>query len=248
VTSESQQRDHYDAIFSDYEKHYDDPSSHRYRNEFVYDPLFEGVDLAGARVLEAMCGSGQATRYLTERGARVVGLDISNEAIASYRNRWNDATAVCGSILESGFPSESFDCVVVIGGLHHLHPHVDSAVREIARVLRSGGHFCLVEPHAGSLPDLFRKVWYRHDHYFADNEASVDVTDLARAHAGAFESVREVFFGGIAWLLVVNSLIFRIPHQLKPFYTPPLLAVERWTRPLQTKRMSCMAACHWIKR
>jgi SAM-dependent methyltransferase len=248
VTSESQQRDHYDAIFSDYEKHYDDPSSHRYRNEFVYDPLFEGVDLNDARVLEAMCGSGQATRYVTERGARVVGLDISNQAIASYRNRWKDATAVCGSILESGFPSESFDCVVVIGGLHHLHPNVDAAVREIARVLRPGGHFCFVEPHAGSLPDLFRKVWYKHDRYFADNEASVDVSELASAHAIPFESVREMFFGGIAWLLVVNSLVFRIPHQLKPYYTPPLLAVERWTKPLQTRRMSCMAACHWIKR
>ena len=41
----------------------------------------------------------------------------------------------------------SFDCVAVVGGLHHIHPNVKAAVREIHRVLKPGGHFCFMEPH-----------------------------------------------------------------------------------------------------
>jgi SAM-dependent methyltransferase len=249
VESEALQREHYDAIIAEYEKHYDDQWSRRYRAEFMYPPLFDGIELAGARVLEAMCGSGQTTRFLLDRGADVVGLDISPLAIASYRNRFPGARSVCASILDSGLPSESFDAVVVIAGLHHLHPHVDDSVVEIARLLKPGGHFCFIEPHAGSLPDVVRAAWYKRDRtWFADNEASVDVAALARRHADRFEVAGERYFGGLAWVFVVNSLIWRMPHSLKRWYTPPLLAFERLTRPLQTRRLSCMAACRWTRR
>src|SRR5215207_856857 len=141
-TNEREQAAHYDRIQDAYEAHYDDESSQRYRRRFFYEPLFGGIDLAGKNVLEAMCGSGQVTGFLRERGATVRGLDISARAVASFRERWPGSDAIEGSILATGLPSESFDCIVVLGGLHHVHPHIDSAVREIARLLRPGGHFC----------------------------------------------------------------------------------------------------------
>lgn len=246
--SERLQAELYAKISEDYEKHYDDECSQRYRREFIYEPLFRGVPLAGADVLEAMCGSGQATGFLLEQQARVTGLDIAEPSIASFGARWPGARGICASILESGLPGASFDVVLVIGGLHHLHPDLDRGVREIARLLRPGGHFLFVEPHAGSLPDVARKVWYKLDRFFAENEASVDVERMFGAHEALFQKVDERYFGTIAYMLVFHAMLFRIPAGMKAYYAAPLFRLERLLRPLESKRLSCLVAGHWIRR
>jgi SAM-dependent methyltransferase len=82
-------------------------------------------------VLEALSGSGHATEYLlTKKKALVTGLDISEEAIASFKTRWPGSQAICSSVTTSGLPDESFDCIAVVMGLHHLHPHLPEALRE----------------------------------------------------------------------------------------------------------------------
>ena len=195
-----------------------------------------------------MCGSGEATAYLRSCGARVTGLDISEAAIAAFSRRWQGMRGVCASMTDSGLADASFDAAVVIGGLHHLHPQVEDGIREIGRVLRPGGRFYFVEPHSGSLPDLARKFWYARDAYFASNEASIDVDVLRQRVADIFRVERAFHFGTVGWLFVLNSMIFRIPVAMKPLYTGPLIALERALRPVATKRLSCQAACVWVKR
>jgi ubiquinone/menaquinone biosynthesis C-methylase UbiE len=165
--SEQLQQDHYDEIAADYEAHYSDPCSLEYRRKFIYEPMFAGIDLSGMKVLDAMCGSGQTTEYLLSRGAVVTGLDLSNEVITTFKSRWTNCDAIQRSLLDSGLPDDSFDCVVIVGGLHHIHPHVSAALREINRVLKPGGFLCFMEPHSGSLPDVIRRVWYKHDRFFS---------------------------------------------------------------------------------
>src|SRR5262245_12344867 len=114
-TSEVLQKQHYDAIAEEYERHYSDKHSVAYRREFLYDPMFEGVDLAGANVLEAMCGDGSATDYLVEHGAKVTGLDISGAVIDSFRRKHPECHAIQASVLETGLADNSFDGVVIIG-------------------------------------------------------------------------------------------------------------------------------------
>ena len=146
-------------------------------------------------------------------------------------------------------PDNSFDCVSIFGGLHHMHPRVQEAVDESFRVLRPGGYFCFFEPHAGSIPDLFRKLWYKADNkYFERNEQSVDVKELFQANKSRFESCVTHYGGNIAFLLVYNSMIFRVPHFLKTIYSYPLMALEWLTHPIENKYFSCIAACQWKKR
>lgn len=246
--SESHQRSHYDRIQDAYEAHYDDPCSQRYRRRFLYEPLFQGVDLSGKHVLEAMSGSGQVTGFLLERGARVTGLDLSERAIDSFRRRWPECEASRASILDSGLETGGFDAVVVIGGLHHVHPHVDQAVSEIARLLKPGGTFCFGEPHAGSLPDLVRKSWYRRDPLFEEGESAIDLPALEAEHTREFDFIWKRFMGNVAYLLVLNSLVFRLPLPFKPYYAPPLSALEAFLQPLQSARLSCFALCRWRRR
>jgi SAM-dependent methyltransferase len=183
-----------------------------------------------------------------ERGARVTGLDISSELIASFRRQWPRCEAVCASIFETRFAPASVDCVVIVGGLHHLHPRLGEAVDEVHRILKPGGHFCFMEPHAGSLPDTLRKLWYRCDPLFEENEAAVDVAGLQRCNASRFTFVRTRYLGSVAYLLVLNSLVFRMPLWLKRLYTPALMALESGLSPLLGRRLACFAVAQWRKR
>jgi SAM-dependent methyltransferase len=245
--SERQQQEHYDRIAADYEAHYSDEWSVEYRRRFIYEPMFDGLDPSGMNVLDAMCGSGQTTSYLLARGAHVTGLDISNEVVETFQQRWTNAAVVKRSLVDSGLPDNSFDCVAVVGGLHHIHPNVKAAVREIHRVLKPGGHFCFMEPHTGSLPDVVRRIWYRFDRFFSDNEAAIDVRRLQKDFGDHFELKSIKHLGNLAFLLVLNSLICRIPPRSKRFYAPLLMKLEPVVNKLQTKLTSCFVVTQWQK-
>src|SRR3989442_11915358 len=90
------QRQHYNRIATGYEAQYGDPDGVTYREEFLYQPLFGDLDLEGRSVLEALSGSGYATGYLLrDKRALVTGLDISEEAIESFKKRWPACQAIC---------------------------------------------------------------------------------------------------------------------------------------------------------
>ena len=245
---EIKQQEHYNQIAAEYELHYDGKYSQIYRDKFMNSFLFKGMDLKGKRVIEAMCGSGQTTGYLLSKGAIVLGNDISDKAIDRYKEKWPHCETVCSSILDTGLESESFDCAVIVGGLHHLHPKVNEAMDEIHRILKKGGYLCFHEPHSGSLPDKFRSMWYKRDKYFEENEESVDFEKLKRENAGKFNFVSEKYGGSIAYLLVLQSLIFRIPIPVKNVISPALIFMESLLDRFLGKSMSCFVMAQWQKK
>ena len=91
--SERQQQEHYDNIAADYEAHYSDEWSVEYRRKFIYDPMFEGLNLSGMKVLDAMCGSGQTT---TTQSNSLSGKPESRRdrftTLASIHRAWNVST------------------------------------------------------------------------------------------------------------------------------------------------------------
>jgi SAM-dependent methyltransferase len=245
--TEQLQADHYDRIAHDYSIHYGDKHSHEYRDRFINKHLCDGIDLEGARVLEAMCGSGETTGYLLNRGARVIGLDVSQAEIEKFKSRWPDADGVCSSIFETQIEAQSIDCVIVVGGLHHLHPHLADAVSEMHRILKKGGYFCFAEPHKGTILESFRQLWYRHDDLFAANEESIDIDVLKAKFKGQFDQEFEIYSGNVGYMLVLNSMVFRIPQSIKKLYSPLLLRLEAVIERFQNRRFSCMTVARWRK-
>ena len=69
----------------------------------------------------------------------MTGLDVSREAVELFREKWPGCKGVVGGILAHDLAPESFDVVVVVGGLHHVHPQVEEAVAEIRRLLKPRG-------------------------------------------------------------------------------------------------------------
>jgi|SRR5882672_581202 len=249
MQAESTQRQHYNRIAAEYEAQYGDPDGISYREKFLYEPMFGGLDLEGRSVLEGLSGSGHATDYLTtQKRAMVTGLDISEEAIASFKARWPRCQAICAPINASGLRDESFDFVVVVMGLHHLHPHLADALREIHRILRKGGVFCFAEPHQRSVLSRLRAIWYRHDSLFADNEESLDMEALKREFENLFKFKLEKYVGGAAYLLVFNSMIFRVPLWLKRIYSPAVMRLENMLSGLHSPAFSLAVLCQWEKK
>jgi SAM-dependent methyltransferase len=246
--AERLQADHYNRIAEMYAEHYGDRYSQEYRVRFINRHLFEGIDLKGKTVLEAMCGSGETTRYMLDKGAVVVGLDVSQSEIDKFKSRWPAADGVCSSIFETNFEDASFDVVVVVGGLHHLHPHVSDAIVEMHRILKKDGYLCFVEPHKGSTFDLFRQFWYKHDDLFAANEEAIDVKKLSEEFGDRFAINSQIYSGNIAYLFVLNSMIFRIPFGIKKLYSKAAMKLEESLERFQTPRLACMAIGQWRKR
>jgi SAM-dependent methyltransferase len=163
------------------------------------------------------------------------------------RELFPDFDVRCRSVLESGLEKESVDAVVCVGGLHHMHPHLEETIGEFLRVLKPGGSLYFMEPHSGSVLDLVRKLWYRLDDNFAENEASIDVDDLKSTFGEDFEFLKISYQGSCAHLLVSNSRIFKVPLWLKGLYSPLLIWLESILNTFGSKWFSSYVLCHWRK-
>ncbi len=247
--NETLQKAHFNRIADLYHLHTSDLYSTTYRSEFIVNPFLRGIDIKGRKVLDAMCGSGQVTYCLVPQGALVTGLDISSEVIEGYRRYWPSCEAICASIFDSGIATESFDVVVSLGGLHHIQPDVSQAIDEIYRILKPGGYFCFMEPHQGSLPDFFRKLWYKRDSLFEKNEEAIDLNLLEMKNKHRFEFLQTQFGGNIGYLFIYNSMTLRIPLGLKKFYGPGLLWMQKRLSPFfNSPKRAFFALAQWKKK
>ncbi len=95
----------------------------------------------GGQVLEVGCGRGVALPALAQllTPDRLVGLDVNPALLAEAAlAAHGGAELVCADVRAMSFPDGSFDLVIDFGTLFHIARPAD-ALREIARVLRSGG-------------------------------------------------------------------------------------------------------------
>lgn len=107
----------------------------------------------GADVLDAGCGVGFGTRILAQSGAaRIVGIDVSEAAIAAARHDADGVAELAVAGLEDvPLESGSIDLVVCF----EVIEHVDNPVRafaELRRVLRPNGALLLSTPNRAVSP------------------------------------------------------------------------------------------------
>jgi len=110
----------------------------------LYHSTASQADLKGKRVLEVGCGHGGGASYVmrTLKPGSYTGLDLNPGGIAFCRKRHNLAGLefVQGEAENLPFPDQSFDAVINIES-SHLYAQFPRFLAEVARVLRSGGHF-----------------------------------------------------------------------------------------------------------
>jgi demethylmenaquinone methyltransferase/2-methoxy-6-polyprenyl-1,4-benzoquinol methylase len=100
----------------------------------------------GTRVLDLACGTGDLALLLADRGAHVVGLDLTPRMIALARRRPGAGAVrwLVGDMAALPLPALAVDCITTGYGLRNV-PDLEGSLREIQRVLRPGGTFCSLD-------------------------------------------------------------------------------------------------------
>ena len=102
-------------------------------------PMLDAARItSGMQILDVCCGPGMLSAGVLQRGAKPVGIDFSVAAVELARTLVPEGGFEQGDAQVLPFPDETFDAVVCGYGLMHL-PEPALALREILRVLRSGG-------------------------------------------------------------------------------------------------------------
>lgn len=100
-----------------------------------------------AKINEIFCGRGGGLVALERMGfTNLEGTDLSDTLLLEYQGR---ATLHLANCTDMPFDDESYDAVVVQGGLHHLPAipdDLDRCLREVSRILKPSGCFYVVEP------------------------------------------------------------------------------------------------------
>jgi SAM-dependent methyltransferase len=243
------QAEHYDRILSDYDRHYYDEQSQAYREEFILGPVLEGCDLSGCRVADLASGSGHTSLALMRKfpAIRMTGFDISPSACEKYRQ---EVGRPCFELDLTVGPrsDEVFDAAIIMGGLHHCSTNLPATLATVARMIKPGGHFFMFEPNKEYFLQWARRLWYGMDSYFeADTEDGLSHGSLLQLAAGQFSCKRVRYFGGPAFFLVYNSLVFRVPHGWKPSVSPPLMLMERLYNKLPGSLLFTSFTAHWVR-
>jgi ubiquinone/menaquinone biosynthesis C-methylase UbiE len=110
-------------------------------------------------VLEVGSGAGQCARWIRSQGGRAFGLDLSMRQLQHSR-RIDEHTgiavpSVSGTATHLPFRTDTFDIVFSSFGALQFVADIDVAIRETARVLKTGGRFAfsITHPTRWMFPD-----------------------------------------------------------------------------------------------
>jgi SAM-dependent methyltransferase len=118
-------------------------------NEVLEHPAMRSLlpPIAGLRVLEFGCGTGELCRELLTAGAaKVTGVDLSEKMLACARQFGGDVWYVHSAIEEFDAPAVSYDLVVSSLALHYVEDY-PAVVRKVVKWLSPGGYFIFSIEH-----------------------------------------------------------------------------------------------------
>ncbi len=118
---------------------------------------------AGSRVADLCCGTGDQALALAERGHRVTAADFCVPMLALARGKYRSLArrragrprprGLAGDSLALPLPDARFDGATVSFGLRNV-ADLDTALAEMARILRPGGRVAILEFAVPTLPGL----------------------------------------------------------------------------------------------
>ncbi len=116
--------------------------------EHVSRYLWARNGVAGARVLDAGCGTGYGSALLAETAAEVIGLDRAPEAVQYARAHFQAprVTFQQGECARLPFADGEFDWVVAFEVIEHIQD-AETFLREVRRVLRPQGRLAVSTPN-----------------------------------------------------------------------------------------------------
>ena len=121
------------------DKWYEDDSMLPYIKEFFkYLPK-------NPKVLDLCCGTGYESRRMKDLGAKVIGIDFSEESIKIAKEKNPDIEFVEDNMLNDYSYLGKFDgCTVIAGLIHIQNEKLTRAFNEIHKILKNDGYLFVV--------------------------------------------------------------------------------------------------------
>lgn len=191
-------------------------------------------DPSGRRILEVGAGTGREAHILAERGAKVVALDFSPQALRLSRQISALPRLVRGDALALPFPDQRFDLVYHQGLLEHFRDPLP-LLRENRRVLRPGGLVLVDVPQTFHVYTLMKQALMLVHRWFAGWETQFSPWQIERVvRQAGFEPIHRYGYSmrpGLAYRVVrqaLRSVGVRLP--LVPRLGPLDRAYRAWHR------------------
>ncbi|AMO98692.1 methyltransferase domain protein [Collimonas arenae] len=152
---------------------------------------------AGKVVLDLASGEGYGSELIAHKALKVIGVDISAEAVAHARKRYaaENLEYMVGSCAEIPLPDASIDMVVSFETIEHHDQH-EKMMQEIKRVLRKDGVLLI------SSPDKY---------YYSIEPANINPHHVKELYEHEFKQLLEGYYKNITYFgqrVVYGSGIF----------------------------------------
>lgn len=103
-------------------------------------------------ILELCIGGGAFAAKIPDGYDSYTGLDLSKTLLKALECHLPHVKGIHGDAQNLAFDDESFDCIILFSGLHHLPQH-EKTISGAFRILRPGGCFFCFEPND--------RAWFR---------------------------------------------------------------------------------------
>jgi SAM-dependent methyltransferase len=133
----------YDTVAQEYVEMFSDEHEKKPKDQEILRRFSKEI---GSRkpVWDFGCGPGQTTKYLYDLGVGISGMDLSEKMIEQARIIHPEIYFRQGNILKLDFKNDSLAGVVAFYAIvHFTEAQVETAFREVIRVLQPGGIFLL---------------------------------------------------------------------------------------------------------
>lgn len=147
-------------------------------------------------MLDAGCGSGRFSKFLSARAGFIEAMDPSNAIFAAdtlIGKEISNIRLTKASINNMPFADESFDFVMSIGVLHHI-PDTQQAMNDCVRKVKKGGYF-------------YTYLYYKLDNRGAAFKFIYEIVTLIRKGISALPSIPKKIACDIATFLLYMPVI-----------------------------------------
>jgi ubiquinone/menaquinone biosynthesis C-methylase UbiE len=139
----------YDRVAEEYARRIFDELQYKPLDRQLLDRLAAGVPEGGI-ICDMGCGPGQIARYLHDRGAHVIGVDLSAQMITQARQLNPDLEFKQGNMLALDVEAGAWAGIAAFYSIIHIpREEVVTALHELKRVLQPGG-LLLLAFHLGT--------------------------------------------------------------------------------------------------
>lgn len=207
-------------------------------SESIIENLLEITDVSGLRILEVGAGTGRDSIYLNQKGAEVVALDYSEDALNKVRMAAEQSNATLHLVRGDGtampFPDNCFDIVFHQGLLEHFR-EPQRLVSENIRILKQGGLLLIDVPQKYHVFTVVKHILIPLKLWIAGWETQFSIRELRRIYLDNGLTVNREYgywlVPSFFYRLLREALkMFRIKLPLYPGSIPVLGGMRRTIR------------------